>query len=103
MEISVIIGLNYGDEGKGATVNALCNNPLTDLVIRFNGGHQCGHTVVYKNLRHIFSNFGSGTLKGVPTYFSEYCTVNPLAVKKKVICSENMALNPRCFTTPMQW
>jgi adenylosuccinate synthase len=83
MDISIILGLGFGDEGKGATVNSLCTDHLNTLVIRFNGGHQVGHTAVHNNIRHPFSNFGSGTLKGVPTYWSEYCTVNPLAVLKE--------------------
>lgn len=83
MKVSIVVGLNFGDEGKGATVNALCKNPKETLVIRFNGGHQCGHTVVHNDIRHPFSNFGSGTLKGVPTYWTEYCTVNPSAVLKE--------------------
>jgi adenylosuccinate synthase len=83
MKISIVLGLGFGDEGKGATVNASCTDPKNTIVIRFNGGHQCGHTVVHNGIRHPFSNFGSGTLKGVPTYWSEYCTVNPSAVKKE--------------------
>jgi adenylosuccinate synthase len=81
--VFIIIGLGFGDEGKGITVNSLCKNPLTTLVVRYNGGHQCGHTVVYKDIRHVFSNFGSGTLKGIPTYWTEYCTVDPKAVLKE--------------------
>jgi adenylosuccinate synthase len=36
---SIIIGMGMGDEGKGVTVNSLCNDPKNTLVIRFNGGH----------------------------------------------------------------
>jgi adenylosuccinate synthase len=94
MKISIVVGLNYGDEGKGATVNALCKYPKKTLVIRFNGGHQCGHTVVHNNIRHPFSNFGSGTLKGVPTYWTEYCTVNPPAVLKEGNVLREQGINP---------
>ena len=98
MKISIILGLGFGDEGKGATVNALCTDPKDTIVVRFNGGHQCGHTVVnddgVHNIRHAFSNFGSGTLKGVPTYWSEYCTVNPFAVKKEGDILRALGINP---------
>jgi adenylosuccinate synthase len=94
MKISLVLGLGYGDEGKGATVNALCTDPKNTVVVRFNGGHQVGHTVVHNNIRHPFSNFGSGTLKGVPTYYSEYCTVNPLAVKKEGDVLRAQGINP---------
>ena len=82
--IKIIVGLSFGDEGKGATVNSLCSiDPTNTLVIRTSGGHQVGHTVRFQDIHHAFSNFGSGSLQGVPTYWSEYCTVNPAAVIKE--------------------
>ncbi len=51
------------------------------LVIRFNGGNQAGHSVVYGDKIHTFSIFGSGTLKGAKTYLSKYVTFDPLALK----------------------
>ena len=50
------------------------------MVIRFNGGHQAGHTVVHEGQRHVFSSFGAGTLQGVPTYFNKDCTIFPRAI-----------------------
>ena len=95
-KISLVIGLGFGDEGKGATVNSLCNiDPAHTLVIRFNGGHQVGHTVRYKEIHHAFSNFGSGTLQNVPTYWSEYCTVNPAAVIKEGLALLEKGIVPK--------
>lgn len=93
-KINIVVGLLYGDEGKGATVNNLCAEKDKTLVVRFNGGHQVGHTVVYNGMKHAFSNFGSGTLKGVPTYWSEYCTVNPLAVLKEGNVLRELGVEP---------
>jgi adenylosuccinate synthase len=74
----VVLGLGFGDEGKGLTTDYLCLNSHNPLVVRFNGGHQAGHTVVTKEgHRHMFSNFGAGTFRGVPTYWSSYCTFSP--------------------------
>ncbi len=77
MKTSVVIGLQYGDEGKGLTTSSLVIE--NDLVVRFNGGHQAGHTVEKDGYRHIFSSFGAGTLEGAHTYWSEYCTFYPKA------------------------
>ena len=82
-KIIIVVGLGFGDEGKGMTVNSLCSDPNNEMVIRMSGGQQCGHTVVTDKIRHVFSSFGSGTLKGVPTYWSEYCTVDPMSVIKE--------------------
>jgi adenylosuccinate synthase len=92
--IAIILGLGFGDEGKGSFVNYLCTLSKKPLVIRFNGGHQVGHTVVYEGRRHVFSNFGAGTLAGAPTYWSEYCTVNPRAVLKEGDALRAMGVEP---------
>ncbi len=74
--ISIILGLGFGDEGKGLFTDYLCEKSNKKaIVVRFNGGHQAGHTVWTKdNKSHVFSNFGAGTLQNVPTYWSQYCT-----------------------------
>lgn len=78
MKTSIVIGLGFGDEGKGLATDYLCRRAASALVVRFNGGHQAGHTVVTEDgRRHVFSSLGSGTLRGVPTYWSRYCTFYP--------------------------
>ena len=75
----IVVGLGYGDEGKGITTDYLCLSTTNQIVVRFNGGHQAGHTVVTKSgVRHVFSCFGSGTLRNIPTYWSKYCTFSPV-------------------------
>jgi len=78
-----VIGLLYGDEGKGITTSFLSQNKPMATVIRSNGGHQAGHTVQYKGFRHVFSQFGSGTLQSTPTFISKNCTIYPPAILKE--------------------
>lgn len=81
MKSQIVIGLGFGDEGKGLTTNYLCHQSNKPLVIRFSGGHQAGHTVVLEDgTRHVFSSFGAGTLNGVPGYWSRFCTIYPLGL-----------------------
>lgn len=77
---AAVIGLGFGDEGKGTVTDYLCSQFSNPIVIRFTGGHQAGHTVVDETKKHIFSNFGSGTLKGHPTFWSKFCTVDPAGI-----------------------
>lgn len=77
----IVIGANYGDEGKGATVNYLAHRLSkvreTPNVVRFNGGSQAGHTVQLKDgPRHVFRMYGSGTLQGSASRVSEHCLVD---------------------------
>ena len=76
----IVIGLGYGDEGKGRTVDYLCSQNPNSIVVRFSGGQQAGHTVMTNGIKHIFSNYGAGTLQGCPTYISEHATIYPLTM-----------------------
>lgn len=95
--ISIVLGLGYGDEGKGSFVNYRCSQSKNPIVIRFSGGHQVGHTVVVDDKRHVFSNFGSGTLLGVPTYWSEYCTLSPTGILKEGNVLREMDVEPKLY------
>ena len=93
----IIIGANFGDEGKGLTTSFLCSQVKNPIVVRFNGGHQAGHTVVYNNKRHVFSSFGSGTLQNVPTYWSKFCTFYPIGFMNEL----KLLNNPQIFVHPL--
>lgn len=79
--MSIVIGVGFGDEGKGLTTSWLCDKHMYDnpIVVRFNGSSQAGHCVNFNNTKHIFSSFGSGTLQGVPTYWSSFCPFDPIS------------------------
>ena len=72
-----VIGLGFGDEGKGMVTSYLASYYNNPIVVRYSGGHQAGHTVNHNGIKHTFAHFGSGTLQGCPTYWSKYCTVEP--------------------------
>jgi len=77
----ILVGMQWGDESKGATVDFLCRRLKPDIVVRYSGGSQCGHNVVLADgRRHTFSQFGSGTLAGVPTYLGPNVIINPPAM-----------------------
>lgn len=80
---NVVIGANYGDEGKGLYVNFFAEAGRLDsnphLTVRFNGGGQAGHTVldVKSGKKHIFKHIGSGTFHGAETLLDKMFVVNP--------------------------
>lgn len=76
--VRVVIGANYGDEGKGLLTDLYCSE-RPSLNVRFNGGAQAGHTVVTPGkLRHVFSHFGSGSFAGARTLLTQDFIVNPI-------------------------
>lgn len=99
MKTSIVLGTCYGDEGKGLITSFLANEG--DLVVRFNGGHQAGHTVVKNNHRHVYSSFGSGTMNGAHTYWSEYCTFYPKSYYNERKSLIDNVFNPVYFIHPL--
>jgi len=79
-------------------VSYLCSCLENPLVIRFSGGHQAGHHVVINDkLSHVFANFGSGTLQGVDTYWSPYCTVDPVGIMTELAVLKSKGINPMLY------
>lgn len=75
------VGLGYGDEGKGTSVDWLTQQHNAVAVVRYNGGAQAAHNVVTNDGRHhTFSQFGSGTFHGAQTFLSKFMLVNPVAL-----------------------
>ncbi len=115
MKSLAVVGVGFGDEGKGSIVDRLCSQAINPLVVRFCGGHQAGHHVVLNDkIDHVFSNFGSGTLRGFDTYWSPFCTVDPVGILNELDLllgypfKDRIKLDPRLYidancpvTTPM--
>lgn len=79
----VVIGANFGDEGKGLMTDYYAAKS-DSIVVRFNGGAQAGHTVVTPDgQRHVFSHIGSGSFAGADTFLSRYFVCNPLLFRKE--------------------
>lgn len=85
MKAHIVVGSNFGDEGKGKCVDFLTSFLENSIVVRANGGSQVGHTVVANGNRHVFHHFGSGHYNNVPTYFSKHFITNPIIFLKEFI------------------
>lgn len=99
----VVIGLNYGDEGKGHITDYLVNEASTNVaVVRFNGGAQAGHTVKEGQTRHIFHHLGSGSFHRAPTILSRFFVVNPVLFLLERIEFKgrlNVYVDPECYVS----
>lgn len=100
MRARVVIGANFGDEGKGLVTDYLCSQGA-GVVVRFNGGAQAGHTVVTPGGdRHVFSHFGSGSFLGVPTFLSQFFVCNPILFFKELSELNRLGLDPSIYAHP---
>lgn len=104
-DIKVIIGANYGDEGKGLVTRHFVQKAKNPIVILHNGTAQRGHTVDYNlNLRHVYHHFGSGTADNTPTFFASSFWLHPMSFHREYEELEYMGLeiptpyyDPHCF------
>lgn len=99
----VVIGANWGDEGKGLVTDFLAAPYGSDaLVVRFCGGAQAAHTVTTPaGERHVFSHFGSGSLCGSATYLSRFFACNPILFLAELARLKKFGLQPKVYIDPV--
>lgn len=88
-DIKIVVGANYGDEGKGLMTRFFVKEAQKQgkipVVIFHNGTAQRGHTVDYApGLRHVYHHFGSGTADKSPTFFAESFLVHPMEYRREL-------------------
>lgn len=78
MKARIVIGSNYGDEGKGTVVAAYTKRSDNVLNVLTNGGAQRGHSILTEDGSITFHHFGSGTYHGADNYYSRHFILNPM-------------------------
>lgn len=103
--IKVVIGANFGDEGKGLMTDYFCHSLNQSnygcIVVLSNGGAQRGHTVTTPDGQsYTFKHFGSGTLEGACTYCMEDYILNPMSFAKEYDELWNLGYKPFLYSHP---
>ncbi|MFN7176666.1 MAG: adenylosuccinate synthase, partial [Thermaurantiacus sp.] len=78
----VVIGAQWGDEGKGKIVDWL--SARADLVVRFQGGHNAGHTLVVGNQTYKLSLLPSGIVRGTLSVIGNGVVLDPWALVQEI-------------------
>ncbi len=83
MKVDVLLGLQWGDEGKGKVVDVL--TPKYDVIARFQGGPNAGHTLEFNNIKHVLHNIPSGIFhKDKVNIIGNGVVLDPIIFKKEV-------------------
>ena len=83
MPNAVVVGTQWGDEGKGKYVDLLSER--VQVVVRYGGGHNAGHTVVVEDKTFVLHLIPSGILhQGVACIVGNGCVVDPRAFLSEV-------------------
>ena len=77
-----VIGAQWGDEGKGKIVDWLAER--ADMVVRFQGGHNAGHTLVVGENVYKLSLLPSGIVRGTPSVIGNGVVLDPWALRDEV-------------------
>lgn len=101
MPVDVVLGLQWGDEGKGKVVDLLAKN--SDYVVRFHGGNNAGHTVVLGNKKFFFRLIPSGIFHKRPKAIIGNGVVVDLEVllnEINILEAEGLNLKNKLFISP---
>jgi adenylosuccinate synthase len=82
-KVDVLLGLQWGDEGKGKIVDVLA--PKYDVVARFQGGPNAGHTLEFDGIKHVLHQIPSGIFrKGIRNIIGNGVVLDPVIFKREV-------------------
>jgi len=83
MAVDLILGLQWGDEGKGKIVDVLTQK--YDIIARFQGGPNAGHTLEFEGIKHVLHTIPSGIFhpKAV-NVIGNGVVIDPIILKKEM-------------------
>jgi len=92
MKVDVLLGLQWGDEGKGKIVDVL--TPKYDIIARFQGGPNAGHTLEFNNIKHILHTIPSGVFrKDQINIIGNGLVLDPIVFKKEIDALDKLGVD----------
>ncbi|WP_106568588.1 adenylosuccinate synthase [Cecembia rubra] len=83
MKMDILLGLQWGDEGKGKVVDVLA--PQYDVVARFQGGPNAGHTLEFDGIKHVLHQIPSGIFReNILNIIGNGVVLDPVILKKEI-------------------
>ena len=87
-KVDVLLGLQWGDEGKGKIVDVL--TPKYDVIARFQGGPNAGHTLEFEGIKHVLHTIPSGIFrKNAINIVGNGVVIDPIIFKKEITALDN--------------
>lgn len=92
-KVDVLLGLQWGDEGKGKIVDVL--TPVYDVIARFQGGPNAGHSLEFNDIKHVLHTIPSGIFhKEKINLIGNGVVIDPVVFKKEIEELEKMGVSP---------
>jgi adenylosuccinate synthase len=94
MKVDVLLGLQWGDEGKGKIVDVL--TPKYDIIARFQGGPNAGHTLIFDGKKHVLHTIPSGVFRpGTKNVVGNGVVIDPVIFKREITQLLEAGVDPR--------
>ena len=91
MKADVLLGLQWGDEGKGKIVDVLTSK--YDIIARFQGGPNAGHTLEFDGIKHVLHTIPSGIFhKGAVNLIGNGVVIDPVIFQNEIIGIKKLAV-----------
>ena len=91
MKADVLLGLQWGDEGKGKIVDVLTSK--YDIIARFQGGPNAGHTLEFNGIKHVLHTIPSGIFhKGVINLIGNGVVIDPVIFQNEIMGIKRLAV-----------
>lgn len=94
-QVTVLVGLQHGDEGKGKISYCLSEDNNYDCFVRFNGGPNAGHTIYVNNKKIILHQVPCGIMRNVPCLISSGCVVDLNKLDEEITILKNNGIDVR--------
>lgn len=95
MNATVVIGTQWGDEGKGKVVDYFSKD--AEYVVRFQGGNNAGHTIVVKDEVYKLHIVPSGVIQGKKGIIGNGCVVDPIVLTEEIQMLEGRGIPLQLF------
>ncbi|HUW07734.1 MAG TPA: adenylosuccinate synthase [Williamwhitmania sp.] len=93
MKVDVLLGLQWGDEGKGKIVDVLAGH--YDVIARFQGGPNAGHSLEFNNIKHVLHTIPSGIFRpGVVNLIGNGVVIDPVIFADEISKLQAMGVVP---------
>lgn len=94
MKVDVLLGLQWGDEGKGKLVDFI--TPNYDIIARFQGGANAGHTLIFNGEKHVLHLIPSGIFRdNCINIIGSGVVIDPIALVEEIRTLENLGVDVR--------
>ncbi len=92
MKVDVLLGLQWGDEGKGKIVDVV--TPKYDIIARFQGGPNAGHTLIFEGTKHVLHTIPSGIFRdNTLNIIGNGVVIDPIIIRKEIEALEALGLD----------